>query len=186
MGVDTTGGVASSVSSPTHLHNHSSIMKLLVVLTVVGVALSAPVEKSVAIHAATLPIATSYTAAASPLLSLGHAFAPAISPLTYNAPAISPLTYNLPATNLVHTYAAPSVYRIPTPVVYRAPAPAPIVVQAPPKVIVKTIQAPAPAPIVVQAPPKVIVKTVEVPAPAPAPIIKTVFVDASTEDSDEE
>merc|ERR1712179_675493 len=153
-------------SSPTHLHNHSSIMKLLVVLTVVGVALSAPVEKSVAIHAATLPIATSYTAAASPLLSLGHAFAPAISPLTYNAPAISPLTYNLPATNLVHTYAAaPSVYRIPTPVVYRAPAPAPIVVQAPPKVIVKTI---------------------EVPAPAPAPIIKTVYVDASTEDSDEE
>merc|ERR1712179_575699 len=123
-------------SSPTHLHNHSSIMKLLVVLTVVGVALSAPVEKSVAIHAATLPIATSYTAAASPLLSLGHAF----------APAISPLTYNLPATNLVHTYAAPSVYRIPTPVVYRAPAPAPIVVQAPPKVIVKTVEVPAPAP----------------------------------------
>merc|ERR1712121_4921 len=159
---DTTGGaVASSVSSPTHLHNSSSIMKLLVVLTVVGVTLSAPVEKSVAIHAATVPIATSYTAAASPLLSLGHAIAPAISPLTYSAP----LTYNLPATNLVNTYAAPSVYRIPSPVVYRAPAPAPVVVQAPPKVIVKTV---------------------EVPAPAPEPIIKTVYVDASTEDDSTE
>merc|ERR1712002_858243 len=121
-----------------------------------GVSLSAPVEKSVATPASTVPIATSYTAAASPLLSLGHAIAPVISPLTYSAPL---------TTNLVHTYAAPSVYRIPTPVVYRAPAPAPIVVEAPPKVIVKTV---------------------EVPAPAPEPIIKTVYVEETSGESDEE
>merc|ERR1712002_345934 len=142
-----------------------------------GVSLSAPVEKSVATPASTVPIATSYTAAASPLLSLGHAIAPVISPLTYSAPL---------TTNLVHTVAAPSVYRVPTPVVYHAPAPAPVVVQAPPKVIVKTVQAPAPAPIVVKSPPQVIVKTVEVPAPAPAPIVKTVFVEETSGESEEE
>merc|ERR1712215_127269 len=136
MGVESIGRCASSVSSPTHLH--SSIMRFLVVLALVGVAIGAPIEKTVAIHAATSPLVTSYTAAASPLLSLGSAIAPAISPLTYShaysapalspltyrAPAIAPLTYNVPATNLVHTVAAPSVYRVPTPVVYHAPAPA--------------------------------------------------------------
>merc|ERR1712215_224681 len=128
MGVESIGRCASSVSSPTHLH--SSIMRFLVALALVGVASCAPVEKTVAIHAANSPLVTSYTAAASPLLSFGSAIAPAISPPTYSS----------------QTVAAPSVYRVPTPVVYHAPAPAPIVVKSPPQVIVKTVEVPAPAP----------------------------------------
>merc|ERR1712168_414552 len=174
----------------------TNIMKLLVILAVVSVANSAslfggsyleletnaagqitdgdveqvePVLKSVAVHAATAPVVTSYSAtaaAASPILSV----APAV---------ISPSLYNVNANSLVYTNAAaPTIYRAPSPVVYRAPSP--VMYRIPTPVIYK---APASAPIVVQAPPRVIVKTVH--APAPEPITKIVYVDDSGEDEED-
>merc|ERR1712142_439881 len=130
-------------------------------ITDVDVEQAEPVLKSVAVHAATAPVVTSYSAraaAASPILSVAPA-------------AISPSLYNVNANSLVYTNAAaPTIYRAPSPVIYRIPTPV-------------MYKAPVSAPIVVQAPPKVIVKTVQ--APAPEPITKIVYVDDSDEDKED-
>merc|ERR1711955_116928 len=179
------------VSICRHIFNLIIIMKLLVVLAVVGVANCASLfgtnlldlenKGSLAVHAATAPVVTSYSAGAvaSPLLYN----VPAVNPITYNvqSPIVSaPITYSAP-TPIVYSAPQPVVYRAPTPVVYHAPAPAPVVVQAPPQVVVKTVQAPAPAPIV---------KTVYVPVDDSAEDedeAPTVYTAAqTTDDSDEE
>merc|ERR1712168_962743 len=99
-------------------------------ITDVSVEQADPIFKSVAVHAATAPVVTSY-AAPAPVVTSYAASAPAFRSF---APAFAPTIYNAPASNLIYTHAAPTVYRAPSPIVYRAPAP--VVYRAPAPVVV--------------------------------------------------